>query len=233
MDTTTKIHQIDQIYRSLKLKTPNKHHLPTHASVLLLATHPAKDNSTIVELGSGIGHVSLVIGKMLPNSKIIGIEIQKELYKYSLQNKETNEINNVEFLNTEVKNVKNHFDTESIDYIISNPPHYFDGLKSQISDRKIARSAEDLKVLEDFIYASKYLLKNKGLGCFIIHPYVLSDVLIILEKNNLEPQHIYIAYGNKEKDAQLISLTFRKNGGRNLLIHPPIFFSEWGREHKE
>ncbi|KUK15223.1 tRNA1(Val) (adenine(37)-N6)-methyltransferase [Petrotoga olearia] len=230
MNTTNKIHEIDKLYRSLKLTTPNKHHLPTHASVLLLATHPAKDNSTIVELGSGIGHVSLVIGKMLKNSKIIGIELQKDLCQFSLKNKEINEISNVEFVNTEVNNVKNHFETESVDYVISNPPHYFDGLKSQISDRKIARSAGDLKVLEAFIKASKYLLKNKGLGCFIIHPYVLSDVLIILDKNNLEPQHMYIAYGNKQKDAQLVSLTFRKNGGRNLLIHPPIYFSEWGGE---
>jgi len=64
---------------------------------------------------------------MLKNSKIIGIEIQKDLYEFSLQNKEINEINNVEFLNIEVNNVKNHFDTESVDYVISNPPHYFDG----------------------------------------------------------------------------------------------------------
>ena len=39
--------------------------------------------------------------------------------------------------------------------------------------------------------------------------------------------NLNIGYGNKNKDAQLISLIFRKNGGRNFVIHPPIFFNNF------
>ncbi|PNR95756.1 tRNA1(Val) (adenine(37)-N6)-methyltransferase [Petrotoga sp. 9PWA.NaAc.5.4] len=230
MNFKDKIGKIDQIYRNLNLRYPNNSHLPTHASVLLIATVPVKPNCSIVELGSGIGHVSLVLAKLYEDIKITGIEIQRELYNFSIFNKESNNIENVEFINIDARDVSRHFHAESFDFLISNPPHYFEGLKSEKKDRREARSAESIEILGDFVYASKFLLKNKALGCFVIHPYVLSDFLFFLEKNNLKPQHIYIAYGNKDKQAQLVSVIFRKNGGRNFVIHAPIFFSDWKRQ---
>jgi len=221
-----KVQKIDEIYRIIDLYSPSETHLPTHASVFLLATCPIREGYKIVELGSGIGHVCLALSKLVENSLIYGIEVQKELYLASLKNKQNNYSKNVEFYNLDVKDIKSFFSSEYADLVISNPPHYFDGIKSDKTDRRVARSADNLKVMEDFIYAAKYLLKNKRLGCFVIHPSILSDVLIYLEKNNLEPQHMYIGYGNKNKDAQLISLIFRKNGGKNFVIHPPVFFDD-------
>ena len=195
--------------------------------VFFTATSPFKDGYKIVKLGSGIGHVCLALSKLVENSLIYGIEVQKDLYLASLKNIQNNCIKNVEFYNLDVKDIKSFFSSEYADLVISNPPHYFDGIKSDKTDRRVARSADDLNVMEEFIYAAKYLLKNKRLGCFVIHPSILSDVFIILEKNNLEPQHMYIGYGNENKEAQLISLIFRKNGGRNFVIHPPIFFNNF------
>jgi tRNA1Val (adenine37-N6)-methyltransferase len=226
LEFKNKIQKIDQIYRSISLYSPSVTHFPTHASVFLLATSPFKDGYKIVELGSGIGHVCLALSKLVENSLIYGIEVQKELYLASLKNKQNNYSKNVEFYNLDVKDIKSFFSSEYADLVISNPPHYFDGIKSDKTDRRVARSADDLNVMEEFIYAAKYLLKNKRLGCFVIHPSILSDVFIYLEKNNLEPQHMYIGYGNKNKDAQLISLIFRKNGGKNFVIHPPVFFDD-------
>jgi len=227
LEFKNKIQKIDQIYRSISLYSPSVTHFPTHASVFLLATSPFKDGYKIVELGSGIGHVCLALSKLVENSLIYGIEVQKELYLASLKNKQNNYSKNVEFYNLDVKDIKSFFSSEYADLVISNPPHYFDGIKSDKTDRRVARSADDLNVMEEFIYAAKYLLKNKRLGCFVIHPSILSDVFIILEKNNLEPQHMYIGYGNENKEAQLISLIFRKNGGRNFVIHHPIFFNNF------
>ncbi|HQD43479.1 MAG TPA: methyltransferase domain-containing protein [Defluviitoga tunisiensis] len=221
-----KVQKIDEIYRIIDLYSPSETHLPTHASVFLLATCPIREGYKIVELGSGIGHVCLALSKLVENSLIYGIEVQKELYLASLKNKQNNYSKNVEFYNLDVKDIKSFFSSEYADLVISNPPHYFDGLKSDKKDRRVARSADNLNVMEEFIYAAKYLLKNKRLGCFVIHPSILSDVFIILEKNNLEPQHMYIGYGNENKEAQLISLIFRKNGGKNFVIHPPVFFDD-------
>ena len=221
-----KVQKIDEIYRIIDLYSPSETHLPTHASVFLLATCPIREGYKIVELGSGIGHVCLALSKLVENSLIYGIEVQKELYLASLKNKQNNYSKNVEFYNLDVKDIKSFFSSEYADLVISNPPHYFDGIKSDKTDRRVARSADDLNVMEEFIYAAKYLLKNKRLGCFVIHPSILSDVFIILEKNNLEPQHMYIGYGNENKEAQLISLIFRKNGGKNFVIHPPVFFDD-------
>ncbi|MGB4458876.1 MAG: hypothetical protein WBI60_07890, partial [Defluviitoga tunisiensis] len=90
LEFKNKIQKIDQIYRSISLYSPSVTHFPTHASVFLLATSPFKDGYKIVELGSGIGHVCLALSKLVENSLIYGIEVQKELYLASLKNKQNN-----------------------------------------------------------------------------------------------------------------------------------------------
>ena len=107
-----KVQKIDEIYRIIDLYSPSETHLPTHASVFLLATCPIREGYKIVELGSGIGHVCLALSKLVENSLIYGIEVQKELYLASLKNKQNNYSKNVEFYNLDVKDIKSFFSSE-------------------------------------------------------------------------------------------------------------------------
>lgn len=84
-----KVQKIDEIYRIIDLYSPSETHLPTHASVFLLATCPIREGYKIVELGSGIGHVCLALSKLVENSLIYGIEVQKDLYLASLKTYKT------------------------------------------------------------------------------------------------------------------------------------------------
>lgn len=215
-----KFMEIDTTYRRLKITAPSKTHMPNHASSFLVLTSKVKNNLKVLELGSGVGHVSICLSKLY-NLKVTGIEVQKELYNFSMQNDKLN-ASKVKFINDDVKNIKKYFSAESFDYIVSNPPHYFGGLISKDADRKTARTLEE-STLTNFLDATKYLLKNKKLCNFVIHPSMFTNFITIAKSKNLEPQEMYIGYGKKSGEAQLLSIILRKNGGTNFKVHPPIY----------
>ncbi|BBE32002.1 SAM-dependent methyltransferase [Tepiditoga spiralis] len=212
--------EIDNVYRKLKIKAPSKTHMPNHASSFLILTSTIKNNMKVIEFGSGTGHVSICLSKLY-NINITGIELQKDLFTSSIKNAAIND-SKVNFINDDVKNIKKYFLAESFDYIISNPPHYSGGIISKNVDRKTARTLEK-NTLINFLDSTKYLLKNKKICNFVIHPSIFTDFINIAKSKKLEPQEMYIGYGKKDGEAQLISIIMRKNGGTNFKIHPPIY----------
>lgn len=216
--------------KELKLESPNRFHSPTHGTTFLIdICKLMKNEKKILELGSGIGSVSLAIAKKYKNVEIIGIEIQKEPYEYSLKNAEINGLD-VSFINDDVVNISKHIERESIDCIITNPPHYSSkSLISPYDERKTARTFNE-KDLEKFFIAANYALKNKKRMIFVYHPTYFITFLKLAEKYNFILQEMYVAYGKQNSNAQLIGGVLRKNGGENLTIHPPVFLRSSGSE---
>lgn len=213
---------VENTFKNLKLETLSKSHLPNSASVFLAnsTNNMIKPNMNVLEIGSGIGHVSLVLSKIFENSNFYGVEIQKELYEFSIKNKKINKINNVEFINDDIKNITNHFEYEFFDLIISNPPHYIAGRESKIIDRNLARNFTEDHI-NIFIESSKKMIKNKKNIVFLLHPNTFRSFLYMSIINKLEPFEIIPAYGKNSKEAQLVCLKLRKNGGKNLTFRTP------------
>ncbi|KLO23604.1 MULTISPECIES: tRNA1(Val) (adenine(37)-N6)-methyltransferase [unclassified Marinitoga] len=216
---------IETLFKELSLKSPNKFHLPTHGTTFLLEIAKLlKTEKVILEFGSGIGSISIALAKIYNNIKVTGFEIQKEPYIYSVNNLKRNFLESrVNFINDDIYNITKYVKRESVDCIITNPPHYSEkSLKSPYNDRKTARTFNE-KNLEKFFYAAYYALKNKKRMIFVYHPTYFVTFLNMAQKYRFSLQEIYIAYGNKNKTAQLIGGILRKNGGENLKINPPVF----------
>lgn len=213
---------VEKTFRELKLKTTSNTHLPNSASVFLANTSVSliKNYMKILEIGSGIGHVSLVLSKLFSNCHFTGIEIQKELYDMSIENKIVNNCSNVNFINDTIANISNYFDPESFDLIISNPPHYISGKESKLSDRKIARAFNEEDILS-FVFNSWKMVKNKKTVNYILHNNTFRYFFYHSINNNLEPYEIIPAVGKTSENIQLISLKLRKNGGKNLNFKKP------------
>lgn len=221
---------LDEVFRQLNLKSPNKFHLPTHGTTFLIEISKfLKNENKILELGSGIGSVSLALAKIYENIEVTGFELQKEPYNYSIINlKDNNLQNRVKFINDDIENISNYIERESVDCIVTNPPHYSDkSLKSPFEDRKKARTFDE-KNLEKFFKAANYALKNKKRMIFVYHPTYFITFLNLARKYKFMLQEMHIAYGNKNGTAQLIGGILRKNGGENLKIYPPVFLKSSG-----
>jgi len=214
--------KIENIFRNLSLKTSSNTHLPNSASVFLanMSSEMVKNNMNVLEIGSGIGHVSIVLSKIFKNANFLGFEVQKDLYDLSLENKITNNVRNVEFVNDDVKNISNYYDNEFFDLIISNPPHYISGKTSNIKDRRTARTFDEKNII-DFLDNSYKMIKNKKNIFFVLHSNTFRNFFYYSIERNLEPFEIIPAYGSNSKESQLIGLKMRKNGGKNLTFKKP------------
>jgi len=82
-------------------------HKPTHASAFLVwYSKPTSDVKSVVELGSGTGIVAFSLAKLY-NVDVVGVELQEELYKLSLEGRSLNNLDErVQFVNADVRNIK-------------------------------------------------------------------------------------------------------------------------------
>jgi len=229
----------DRVFRSLSISTPCTTHGINHATVFIGAVflhiyeRYGKASKKVAELGSGCGALSIFLGKQFPNFKFSCYELQKELHDYAVRNAQENNIQNVDFNNCDISQLYGKNDEigivssqkGSFDIVLANPPHYVSsmGVTSEVSDRRIARTFDSLESMESFFVAAYALLRNKGTAAFIFHPNILIDVYELSRKNRFEPFEQYNAYSSAGKDAQLSVVLFRKNGGKNFILRPPVF----------
>ena len=91
----------------------------------VLLTEFAKDmkkNKTIVDLGTGTGIIGILLTKKVEASKVIGVELQKDVAQMAKRSVELNNLQNVmQILNEDVHSLS--LKKNSFDYIVTNPPY--------------------------------------------------------------------------------------------------------------
>lgn len=164
---------------------------------LLLAEYvdiKSKDK-LIVDLCTGNLVIPLVLS-LKTNAKIIGIEIQEDIYKLAKESLKINKLENqIEIINDDINNIDKYFKKESLDIITCNPPYFKvnkDDYLNKSNYLNIARHEIKMK-LEDIFKISSNYLKNKGV-LYLIH-----------EVNRLDDIIEYsIKYDVRVKEIQLI-----------------------------
>ncbi len=186
-----------------------------------------KDNSIVMDLGTGTGIISILLSKKINAKKITGIEIQEDVFKMAKKSVKLNNLKNVEIINEDINNLKNIYKQNSIDAIVTNPPYIKkeNGLKNENENKLISR--HEIKCnLEDIIKISNYLLKDKGNLYMVYRPDRLADVIYCLRKYKLEPKKIKLIYPNKNKECNLFLIKATKNSGSFLKIEKPLYVYE-------
>lgn len=198
-------------------------HKPTHASAFLVwYSKPTNDLKSVIELGSGTGVVAFALAKLY-NLRVEGIEVQKELFELAVEGITLNGVEDrVSFKNIDVRNIKKHYKAETFDMVVSNFPFHI-GRESPNKVRRITRNA-DITLINDFISAGAYLLRNRGTFVFVFSPSILLSVIQMLSSSKLTVQRMCFLHGTPEKEAKLVVIRGRKNGGEQLIIDPP----QWG-----
>lgn len=183
-----------------------------------------RNNSKVLDLGTGTGIVSILLCEKTKLSKIYGIDIQKDVCDMASRSIRLNKLENkFEIINTNIKNLKEFFEDNSFDAIVSNPPYKKDntGLKNE-SETKLISRHEITASLEDFISVSSRLLKNNG-NIYMVHrPERLSDLFYLLKKYNLEPKKLRLVQSYTNSKPKLILVKATKNAKSFLNIEEPL-----------
>jgi tRNA1(Val) A37 N6-methylase TrmN6 len=156
-------------------------------SILLAYFSKIKNNSKVIDLGTGSGILILLLNLKSKNVDFYAVEVQKDLYQIAKENFKINNIE-VKLYLENVKNIKNLFNPQSFDYVITNPP-FFKKEMSKAKNKEIQIGKAEIEgTLEDFIYASSYLLKNSGKLFLINNITRFSETVFLMKKYKIQPK---------------------------------------------
>ena len=194
-----------------------------------------KPNSKILDLGTGTGILPILLSGKTKNTKIFGIEIQEKMAEMATRSIKLNNLEKrVKIINNDIKNLKNIFEKNTFDVVVTNPPYkrINSGLKNE--SKGILISKHEIKCnLEDVIDASKNMLKDKGTLYMVHRPERIVDICELLRKNKLEPKIIRFVYPKKEKGANLLLIKSIKNANRFLKIEKPLIIYKENGEYTD
>jgi len=140
---------------------------------LVLAAHVAGQGALgrVLEVGTGVGVVSLLLAAAASAEAIEGIEIQDVMYAYAKKNLVEHQALlrvPVRFVHGDVRAWRDHFAPASFDRVVANPP-FFKVDQGHPSPHPITRLARQEVTLTsgDLLAAASALLTETGIGVFL------------------------------------------------------------------
>ncbi len=183
-----------------------------------------KENSKVVDIGTGTGIISLLLCEKTELSKIYGIEIQEEIADMAKRSIILNNLEDkFEIINKNIKDIFEELEPNSIDAIVTNPPYMKLNTGAQNESKKKLISRHEIECnLEDIVKISYKLLKSKGEFYMVHRAERIVDILYYLRKYKLEPKKIRFIHSKKNKEPNLVLIKAIKDAGEHLKIEKPL-----------
>ena len=195
-----------------------------------------KNNSTVLDLGTGTGIIPILLCGKTNLKKVIGIEIQQDVANMAKRSSQLNNLQDrFEVVNTNIIDLKNIYEKQSFDVIVTNPPYKKEntGITNENEAKLISRH-EITANLEDFISISKDLLKDKGEFYMVHRPERLVDILSLMRKYKIEAKILKLVSPNKNKEPNLILIKGIKNANSFLKVEKNLYvYNEDGKYTNE
>lgn len=191
-----------------------------------------KKGSKIIDLGTGTGIIGILLSKKIENSRVVGIEIQQDVYEMAQRSVILNKLEKqFTLINKNIKELENYEELGTFDAVVTNPPYKkeYTGIRNE-NEKKLISRHEITANLEDFIKISSKLLKDQK-GFYMVHrPDRLVDIVELLRKYKLEPKRMQFVYPKQGKEPNILLIKAIKNAKPFLKIEKPIYvYEEDGR----
>lgn len=176
-----------------------------------------KKKEIYIDMCSGTGIVGIITSKALQIKKPIFIDFNQYFCEINNINLRYNDIEGKVF-NLDIKELKEHFRRESVDFITINPPYMRanHGLKTRDRFIDLAKIELDDGFLENVFEIAFSLLKDKG-QLFMVHRVErLVDIFNISRSKKMEAKTIQYIRNKGSKKSSIVLIRFVKNGNRFL-----------------
>ena len=198
----------------------------TSSDAVLLASmvECQKENTKILDVGSGIGGVSLCLAYRLKNADITGFEIQSELAELANFNAEANGFLNLKYFACDIRQKKVPCDFCSFDIVVTNPPYAKDGSVSSNKSKALAHTQNDM-TLDAWLKFCLKMLRPFGRLYLIHRAEALDEILSSLIKKTGQITVLPI-YSKKGQNAKRVIISAQKDSKAPLKILPPLVLHE-------
>ena len=215
-------------YGNLQIIQPQQGFRSTIDPVLLAGFTRIKAGEHWIDLGCGSGVLPLLLASREHGIKLTGIEIDPASADRAQRNTVLNNLEKqIDILQGDLRTLRTTFNAQSFDGVITNPPYRRpeNGRIAKGEQRSIARH-ELHGSLDDFLDASRYLLKNGGRFYAIYLAERLPELLCKMSAKKIEPKRLRCIHPRQENDANLVLIEGRRSGRPGLTIMPPLFLYE-------
>lgn len=224
--------KIEPLGNGIKIIVSDTHHFSTD-TILLADFAAVKKNDKTADLGTGCGTIPLLWARHQPQLFVSAIDIQKnaiDMLKRSIDINSKNGIkavNNIHPIVADINNLNGICEFGSYNLVVCNPPYKLSGsgIKNPDAAKKIARH-EEYCTINDICKTASKLLQFSGRFCICQRPERLTDVLLSLRANSLEPKRLRFVQQRKNKEPKLFLLEARRGGKPGFMQVLPTLFIE-------
>jgi tRNA1Val (adenine37-N6)-methyltransferase len=182
---------------------------------------------TAVELGAGFGLGTVILARRYPQTEIIAVEYQRELYELLLKNLRLNDVKNVKPLLCDVRKIEDCLKPQIADAVYSNPPFWRKEYLTEETKKGevyIKANYEVETSYTDFLKAAKYLLKSSKSFFFMFETQRLDSILCDLKRLKFQPKELQLVYPNNKKPSHVFFVHSVLGGKEGFLkVLPPLF----------
>jgi len=201
-------------------------------SILLARFVKAGGAKRILDLGCGNGAIALMLAALHPAARIVGIEIQAQMVARARRGVSLNRFDQrVEVRQGDIAVIETHFEPESFDLVVTNPPYRAprSGRVNPDVEKQIARHEVRGKLM-DFLRAAAYVLRKDGIFAGVFPAPRSVDLLAGMRDHGIEPKRLRWVHSLVNDPASLVLVEGVKAGGVELRVMPPLFI--YTRERK-
>ncbi len=183
----------------------------------------------ILDMCSGNAPVPLILNKKYGDSlEIVGVEIQKDIYDLGKMSIEYNKVNNIEFINMDIKDYV--LDTkDKFDIVTCNPPYFKKSDSKILNNNEIkAIARHEITIdLDEVISSAAKVLKNKGYFYLVHRAERLADIVNALKKYKFGLKRVQTTFDDAKSSCCFILIEAIYNGEDYVKIDAPIFLKDY------
>ena len=218
--------------QGLRLYQPRQGHRFGIEAVLLAFFATLRKNDRVVDLGTGVGILLLIIARRTKAKTLIGIEIQPELVEIARKNAQMNQVG-LEVVQGDFRRMDQYLPPASAEVVVSNPPFGQIGRGRVSPDPSRALARHDIEGgFKDVVAAARHCLKDGGRLALIGPATRVADIFFEMRQGGIEPKRMRAVQGREGEPARLVLIEGVKGGGVECLIEQGLnIFEGQGGEY--
>jgi tRNA1(Val) A37 N6-methylase TrmN6 len=214
----------------LRLRQPKSGHRAGHDAMLLAAATLARSGDRVVDFGAGVGAAGLALAKRVAGIELVLVEIDAMLADLARGNAASNAVA-AEVVVLDVTSAADAFaaaglSSDSVDVVLMNPP-FNDSVRHRASPDRARKAAHvaSSTTLEDWIHASRRILKSGGVLTLIWRADGLTEVLAALDRG-FGSLDILPVHSDAAAPAIRLLIRARKGGKAPTRMHAALMLND-------